>query len=182
MGDPKRQRKKYESPRFPWRTDVLQSELRLIGEYGLRNKHELWRHRTLVSKLREIARSLLGVPGNERTKSEGELLRKLERLGVLSENAVLDNVLDLSIDDILQRRLQTIVLRKGLARTIYQSRQFITHGHIAIGDRRVFSPSYLVLRDEEGLIGYATASPMSNPDHPLRSSIELGAKEPVAKE
>jgi len=182
LGDPKRQRKKYESPRFPWRTDVLQSELRLIGEYGLRNKHELWRHRTLVSKLREIARSLLGVPGNERVKSEGELLRKLGRLGFLSENAVLDNILDLSIEDILQRRLQTIVFRKGLARTIHQSRQLITHGHIAIGDRRVFSPSYLVLRDEEGLIGYATASAMSDPDHPLRSSIESGAKEPVVKE
>jgi len=149
MGDPRKQRKKYETPRFPWRTDTLQAELRLLGEYGLRNKHELWRHRTTLSKYRGIARSLLGMSTGQREVLEKQLLARLSRLGILPETAVLDNVLDLSLEDIMERRLQTLVLRKSMARSIYQARQLITHGHVAIGNKRVFSPSYLVLKDEE---------------------------------
>ena len=132
MGDPKKQRKKYATPRFPWRKDILQEELKLIGQYGLRNKHELWRQETTLSKFRGIARSLIGRTPEEREKMENELLTRLKKLGVLSETAVLDNVLDLAIEDILERRLQTIVFRKGLAKTIHQARQLITHGHISI--------------------------------------------------
>ena len=72
---------------------------------------------------------------------ENELLTHLKKLGILQETAVLDNVLDLTIEDILERRLQTIVFRKGLARTIFQSRQLITHGHVTIDDRRVTIPA-----------------------------------------
>jgi len=181
MGDPKKQKKKYETPRFPWRTDVLQGELRLLGEYGLRNKHELWLHRTMVSKFRSFARSLLGVSPDERMKLEAQLLGKLKHLGVLSEDSVLDNVLDLNIEDVLERRLQTIVFRKGLAKSVSQARQLITHGHISIGDRKVFSPSYLVPRDEEEKVTYAPASPLSSPDHPLRAVIEAEAKQMEAE-
>ncbi len=173
MGDPKRQRKKYETPRFPWRTDVLMSELKLLGQYGLRNKRELWRHKTMLSKFRSIARSLLGKPAEEREKLEKQLLNKLQRLGILHENAVLDDVLDLTVEDILERRLQTLVFRKGLAKSIYQARQLITHGHIAIGKRRVRVPSYLVPKEEENIINYAPTSPLANPEHPLRQ--EAGA-------
>ncbi|RLI35273.1 30S ribosomal protein S4 [Candidatus Bathyarchaeota archaeon] len=176
MGDPKKQKKKYTTPKFPWRSDILQSELKIMGEYGLRNKRELWRHKTMLSRFRGIARSLLGKPAEERVKLESQLLRKLKRYGILSENAVLDDVLDLTVEDILERRLQTLVFRKGLAKTIYQARQLITHGHIAIGDRRVFSPSYLVQVDEEDKITYAPFSPLANPEPPIRFSIELGSK------
>jgi len=183
MGDPKKQRRKYETPRFPWRTDTLQTELNLLGQYGLRNKRELWRHETMLSRLRSIARSLLGMPTDKRRKLEDQLLNRLQRLGILSEKAVLDEVLDLSLEDILERRLQTLVFRKGLAKSIYQARQLITHGHIAVGERRVSSPSYLVLRDEEPKMNYAHASPLSTPNHPLRESISLTAemKTPTAR-
>ncbi|MEM2110988.1 MAG: 30S ribosomal protein S4 [Candidatus Bathyarchaeia archaeon] len=172
MGDPKKQKKKFETPRFPWRTDVLQNELNLLGQYGLRNKKELWHHRTMLSKYRGLARSLLSRPIIERKKMEAEILGKLRRLGILSEDAVLDNVLDMTIEDILERRFQTLVFRKGLAKTPYQSRQLITHGHVAIGDRKIFSPSYLVLKDEEDNIKYASTSPFNNPEHPLKTTIE----------
>ncbi len=172
MGDPKKQRKKYETPRFPWRTDVLQAELKLLGQYGLRNKRELWRHRTMLSKFRGIARSLLGMPAEQRKKPETQLLNKLHRLGILPEKAALDDVLDLSIVDILERRLQTIVFHRGLTKSIHQARQLITHRHIAIGERKVYSPSYMVLRDEEALIAYAPTSPLSNSKHPLRASVQ----------
>jgi len=176
MGDPKKQRKKYETSRFPWRTDVLQAELRLLGQFGLRNKRELWRHKTMLSKFRGIARSLLGMPAEERRKMERQLLARLHRLGILPETAVLDDVLDLTLEEVLERRLQTLVFRRGLAKSVYQARQLITHGHIAIEGKRVSSPSYLVLRDEEAKIAYAPISPLSNPTHPLRESVSPAAE------
>ncbi|HKZ94089.1 MAG TPA: 30S ribosomal protein S4 [Candidatus Bathyarchaeia archaeon] len=171
MGDPRKQRRKYETPRFPWRTDTLQSELRFLGQYGLRNKRELWRHKTTLSRFREIARSLLGMPAEQREKMEKQLLDRLSRLGILPGTAVLDDVLDLALEDILERRLQTMVFSKGLAKSIYQARQLVTHGHIAIDGRRVPSPSYLVLKDDETKLAYAPTSNLTKPDHPVRTSI-----------
>lgn len=182
MGDPKKQRKKYEAPRFPWRQDVLENELRLLGEYGLRNKKELWRHRTMVSKFRSTARSLLSMPTSQREEIEAQLVGRLKHLGILPEGGVLDNILDLAVENFLERRLQTLVLRQGLARTIHQARQLITHGHVAIGDRKVFAPSYLVPKEEEAEIDYASTSPLANTEHPLRESIEIEAARVEANE
>ncbi|MDH5482748.1 MAG: 30S ribosomal protein S4 [Candidatus Bathyarchaeota archaeon] len=173
MGDPKKQRKKYTTPRFPWRTDALREELKLIGQYGLRNKHEIWRHETALSKFRGIARSLIGKTPEERKTMEDELLIRLKKLGVLTETAALDNVLDLTIEDILERRLQTIIFRKGLAKSIHQARQLITHGHIMIENQRVTVPSYIVRREEESKIAYSPRSPLVNANHPLRQTIAV---------
>jgi small subunit ribosomal protein S4 len=178
MGDPKKQRKKFETPRFRWRSDILQEELKLVGQYGLRNKHELWRHKTMLSKTRGIARSLIGKAPEERAKMENELLTRLKKLGILNETAVLDNVLDLSIEDLLERRLQTIVFRKGLARTVFQSRQLITHGHVTIGNRRVTVPGYTVSKEEEPNVIYSPQSALTNETHPLRQALSIVAKEP----
>ena len=180
MGDPKKQRKKYDTPRFPWQIDTLEAELKLLGQYGLRNKREIWRHKTLLSKYRGIGRSLLGMPVEERRKQEKQILDKLHRLGILPDAAALDDVLDLKLEDILGRRLQTLVFQRGLAKSIQQSRQLITHGHIAIEGRRVSSPSYLVLKDEETKIAYTPKSPLTNPDHPLTKSITVPT-EPVSQ-
>jgi len=171
MGDPKKQRKKYDTPRFPWRTDIMQAELKLLGEYGLRNKHELWRQETMLSKFRGTARTLIGETPEERQKMENELLLRLKKLGVLHETAVLDDVLDLTIEDILERRFQTIIYRKGLAKTIQQARQLITHGHTMIENQRITTPGYLVTKPQENQITYTTQSALSNPTHPLRQTI-----------
>jgi small subunit ribosomal protein S4 len=178
MGDPKKQRKKFETPRFRWRSDILQEELKLLGQFGLRNKHELWRHKTMLSKTRGIARSLIGKTPEERVKMENELLTRLKKLGILDETAALDNVLDLSIEDLLERRLQTIVFRKGLARTVFQSRQLITHGHVTIGNRRVTVPSYTVSKEEEEQVMYSPQSALTNEAHPLRQALSIVAKQP----
>jgi small subunit ribosomal protein S4 len=119
------------------------------------------------------------MPAEQRKKLETQLLNKLHRLGILPEKAALDDVLDLSIEDILERRLQTVVFRKGLAKSIHQARQLITHRHIVIGGRKVYSPSYLVLRDEEALIAYAPTSPLSNFNHPLRASVQATQAKPA---
>jgi len=179
LGDPKKQRRKFDTPRFPWQTDALETELKLLGQYGLRNKREIWRHKTLLSKYRGIGRSLLGMSIEERRIQEKQLLDRLHRLGILPDEAALDDVLDLALEDILERRLQTLVFQKGLAKSIQQARQLITHGHIAIQGRRVSTPSYLVLKDEETKITYTPKSPLANPDHPLQSSISAST-EPVS--
>jgi len=178
MGDPKKQRKKFQTPRFAWRKDVLQEELKLLGQYGLRNKHELWRFKTTLSKTRGIARGLIGKPTEERLKMENELLTKLKKRGILQETAVLDNVLDLSIEDLLERRLQTIIFRKGLTRTVFQSRQLITHGHVTIGDRRITIPGYIVSKEEEAKIAYNPQSAIAKETHPLRQGLAVVAKQP----
>lgn len=178
MGDPKKQRKKHETPRFPWRTDVMQEELKLLGQYGLRNKRELWRHKTMLSNFRGTARSLIGKTPEERRRMEEELLTRLKRLGVIDETAVLDDVLDLTIEDVLERRLQTIVFRKGLTKTVHQARQLITHGHITIGDQQVTVPSYFVPKKEEDRITYVAQSPFANVGHPLRQTVHSVAAKP----
>ena len=178
MGDPKKQRKKFETPRFRWRKDILQEELKLLGQFGLRNKHELWRHKTILSKTRGIARSLIGKTPEERRKMENELLVRLKKIGILDETAVLDNVLDLSIENLLERRLQTIVFRKGLTRTIYQARQLITHGHVNVGTRRVTVPGYIVFKEEEKEVMYSLQSALAKEAHPLRQGLTVVAKQP----
>jgi len=126
----------------------------------------------MLSKFRGIARYLIGKTPEERRKMEEELLKRLKKLNIIDEKAVLDNVLDLTIEDILERRLQTVVFRKGLAKSTHQARQLITHGHITIGDQRVTVPSYLVGREEEQ-ITYTPQSSLANPNHPLRQTIAV---------
>jgi len=173
MGDPKRQRKKFETPRYPWSKPQLDAELRLLGEYGLRNKHELRGHYATLSKYRTLARELLGIPVEGRERFEKELLSKLQSYSIVPESANVDNVLDLTVESILNRRLQTIVLQRGLARTPRQARQLITHGHIAIKGRKVTSPSYLVKRLEEQEVGYAASSQFRRDDQNIREMTEL---------
>ncbi len=167
MGDPKRHRKKYVTPRKPWDKVRLEREAQLLIKYGLRNKRELWRFENILRKYRRVARDLLSkvnLPGKEgeiaRAKANA-VINRLIRMGVLEEKATLDDILNLTVEDFLERRLQTIVYRQGLARTIKQARQLITHGHIAVDGRRVTSPSYIVERDEETKIGFYPNSPFA---------------------
>jgi small subunit ribosomal protein S4 len=153
MGDPKKSRKSWERPGHPWIKERLIREMELVGKYGLRNKKELWKAQTLLREFRRRAKALLSLPPELRVVREKELVSKLYRLGLLnSENAAVEDILALDVESVLERRLQTIVFKKGLASSIHHARQLITHGHIAIGIRRVTSPGYLVSRDEENLI------------------------------
>jgi small subunit ribosomal protein S4 len=171
LGDPKKQRKKYDTPRHPWRRDQLDVELRLMGEYGLRNKRELWRYKTMLSQMRGIARSLLAKSGEERERSEREFLMRLRRMGLAAENSTVDDTLDLDIRDLLERRLQTIVHRGGLAASPYQARQMISHGHISVAGRVVTVPGYLVAKSDEERVVYAQESSFAKTDHPARKAL-----------
>ena len=100
---------------------------------------------------------------------------RLHRIGILPEEAELDDVLDMSLEDILERRLQTIVFQRGLAQSIQQARQLIAHGHISIDGRKVSSPSYLVLKDEEEKMAYSAKSPLADPEHPVKKAASIPA-------
>jgi len=104
------------------------------------------------------ARGLLAAPPDVRKERESILLGRLVRLGLLKEGATLDDVLSLKVEDLLERRLQTIVWRRGLAKTIHQSRQLIVHGHVTIGGRVVDRPGYLVSREEEQMVSVKAGS------------------------
>lgn len=162
MGDPKKPRKKWEAPTHPWRRDVLQQELELLGKYGLRNKKELWIAKSILRRFRVRARKLLSLPEGERELLAKPLINRLYHLGLLaSPDSSLSDVLRLTVEDVLERRLQTLVYKRGLANSLFQARQLIVHGHVAIDGRRVRSPGYIVSREEEHGLGLHPSSPLA---------------------
>jgi small subunit ribosomal protein S4 len=155
----KRQKKKYERPKKPWDKARIEEEKKLLEKYGLRRKREIWRAESILRNYRRIARELAARRDKEREKI---LIDKLFKMGILKKKeATLDDVLALTVEDILERRLQTIVHKKGLAKTLKQARQFIVHGHIAVDGRRVRWPSMLVPVSEEDKIGFYEKSSLN---------------------
>jgi len=110
--------------------------------------------------------------GDKQAEKEREqLLRRLGRLGLLPlDGTTLDDVLALDVEAILSRRLQTLTFLKGLAFTPRQARQFIVHGHVSVGGRRVTIPGVLVSRTEENVIAYDERSAISSDLHPVRQT------------
>ena len=152
MGDPKKSRKTFRRPRQIWTTEQLSSELYLIGSYGLRSKSELWKAQTKVADIRNQTRELLALTVEARQVQETKLLNYLHKLGLVKESATLDDVLNLKLEDILERRLQTIIMKKGVSKSPQQSRQLVVHGHVSIGERIINIPGYMVKKDEEPAI------------------------------
>lgn len=179
MGDPKFPRPKWTRPPRPWQADRIKEENELIAEFGLKNKREVWKALSQLRHWRQRARDLQALVRYENPQAEREveeLLQRLGRLGMLPrKGASLDDVLTLQPEAILGRRLQTLVHLRGLAHTAKQARQFIVHGHVAVGDRRVTIPGYLVPVDEEEGIRYHPQSELAHEAHPARPSLETGA-------
>ncbi len=168
-----RQKKKWEGPNHPWKRDRLEFERKLMNYYGLKNKRELWKDATIARKIRKYVRYLNAkkAAGFDISEEESRFKQKLVKYGLLNPEDDLTAALGITVKEILERRLQTIVWRKGLARTIKQARQLIVHGHIIVGDRVITSPGYLVKKEEEDKISYHPYSPLASEDHPLRKVI-----------
>ncbi len=164
MGYPGKNTKQYSSPKRRFEKSRIESERVLAITYGLRNKREIWRATEVLRKHRSGAREVLAMTSSidEAPKTiarREELVTTLQRYGLLGPDAAMDNILSLKVEDVLERRLQTIVYRKGLARSLKQARQLITHGHIAINGQRVSVPSYMVsIAEEAGVMYYATST------------------------
>ena len=176
MSSQKFPRKKYETPLHPWKESRIKIERELIKKYGLKSHKEVWKAKTYLGKRRQQARELLAKVGTTtpQTKKESDqLLLHLTRMGILSIGATLDDVLALEIESVLSRRLQTIVYLKGFSSTPYQARQLISHGHVAVGSRKVTVPSYMVAKDEESQIHYTLQSPLNEVSHPARPKSDM---------
>ncbi len=182
MGKPKFSRKKYETPSHPWQGDRIKEENELIKKYGLKNKREIWKAQTTLKGYRSQARTLSAkISSDPQAKKESDqLLMRLTRINILPAKSTLDDVLALETESILSRRLQTLTYLKGLASTPTQARQLISHGHIAIGGRKVDVPGYMVTKDEESEISYTTKSPMNDTMHPARPRADFKSA-PVKK-
>jgi small subunit ribosomal protein S4 len=159
MGDPKRLRKKFQTPSHPFQKARIEEENRIRESYGLKTKTEIWKAQSKVRRYRAIARGLQGDRSAHRAKKVEELITKLAALGLVRAGAGLDDVLGLKVTDMLERRLQTLVYKKGLALSPKQARQFITHGLIAISGRRVNVPGYTVETGEQEKIAFYGQAP-----------------------
>jgi small subunit ribosomal protein S4 len=177
MGHPRKARKKYDTPSHPWNADRIKQENKLVQKYGLKNKKEVWKAETMVKNYRRDARELLGMSSEHNAQERQQLLGHLTRYSILPESAKLEDVLNLTVEDVLRRRLQTVVHRKGLAYTAKEARVFVVHGHIAMNNKKIDSPSYLVKRGEEEQIGYYPGSPVIKLKIPENPKKEKPKKE-----
>jgi small subunit ribosomal protein S9e len=154
-------KKTSKTPRKPFDKERLAAELHLVGRYGLRNKREVWRVQLTLAKLRKAARELLTLDERDpRRLFEGDaLIRRISKLGLLKEGQrKLDYVLGLTVDQFLERRLQTVVVAKGHAKSVHHSRVLIRQRHIAVGKQMVNIPSFMVSTSSDKYIKYASSS------------------------
>ncbi len=154
VGHPRRNKKKYERPRRPWVLQRIKEERELAEKYGLKNKREIWKALSMIKKYRREVRNILAEiagmkPSAHTIRKKEEILASLKRRGMLDKTGKLEDVLALDVEHLLERRLQTQVYKKGLANSLKHARQLIVHGHIAVNNRRITIPSYIVSVDEE---------------------------------
>jgi|ETN01SMinimDraft_1059929.scaffolds.fasta_scaffold45659_3 small subunit ribosomal protein S4 len=144
MGLARKTRRKYDTPNHPWQAERIDEEKKLIEEYGLTNKKQIWKMSSLLRNFRKQARDIIGLRSERKEASIKILISKLTRLGLLNKDSTTGDVLNLSLRDILERRLQTVVYKMGLANSVKQARQFILHRKVVVNEKVISSPSYLI--------------------------------------
>lgn len=150
MGHPRKHRAKWSRPLKPFDKDRIASEKKVLQQFGLRRKHELWRAEDIVRDFRRRARELLAT---QNPKLQEELFARLRRMGF--NISTLDDVLALKTEDVLGRRLQTVLVKRGLAGSPKQARQMIVHRHVLVDGQVVHWPSALVPAELEDKVDIA---------------------------
>ncbi len=149
MGDPKKQRKKFSKPSHPWQRERIAEEKDILKQYGLKRKNEIWKAVSMLKKFLHRAKTIIGERTEQSYLEKKQLLDRLSSMGLLKKDSKIEDVLNLKLKDFLDRRLQTLVCRKQLSKTMMQAREFIVHEHISVGDKKITTPSYLVSVQEE---------------------------------
>jgi len=144
-----RRKKAFSKPKKPWQATRIKEENELLKEYGLKTKTEIWRVNQMLSNWRELAKRITGLSGEKKEQEAKILLTKLQKYGIVSADADIDDILALSLRAILEKRLQTVVYKKGMSLTAKQARQFIVHNKVTVNKEKVNSPSYLVKSTDE---------------------------------
>ena len=178
MGEPKFSRPRTQTPTHPWKQARIDEEHDLKERYGLKKvggMREIWREKSALRRHRNQAMKLIGrVDSTEGhyAKEKGQLLNSLTKKGLLQTGADVGDVLEINVEHMLSRRLQSVVYYKGLAPSMRAARNLIVHGHICIGDQRMTVPGYHVLKEEEDSLQYSENSPFIDPEHPFRKELE----------
>ena len=169
MGDPKRSRKKFSRPKAKWNKERIDIEKDMLRKYGLRRKKEIWKTEAIVRDIKRRARVLLA---EENDAEEKALIGKVTKFGFnMKENLTIDDLLELAVESVLERRLQTIVYKAGLANTYKQARQFIVHGHISVNGRKSTSPCRLITVEDGDKIVFKENSKLNG------SFVKAGEKD-----
>ena len=178
MGQPKFSRPKTQTPTHPWKAERIEEEHALKDQYGLKRvggMKEIWRERSALRRHRQLAMKLIGrvdtSEGHFKREKE-EFLGSMQRKGLISEDADLDDVLQISVENMLDRRLQSQVYYKGFAPSMRAARNMIVHGHIVLGSQKMNVPGYHVLRNEEAEIAYHPSSNFNDPNHVIRQEMD----------
>ncbi|MBR9680091.1 MAG: 30S ribosomal protein S4 [Candidatus Altiarchaeota archaeon] len=164
-------RRTYDRPFKRWDAGRIKEEKVILSTYGLKNKKEVWKAKSTIRSLRQRARQLF-----TSDKGKDELFKRVKQSGFITGDFGVDDVLGLNVESVLERRLQTLVYRKGYAKTVGQARQLITHGHIFIDDRVVTIPGYMVNTNEDSRIIYNPNSPIAREDHPIKQAEKPESK------
>ena len=178
MGHPKFARPKYDTPAHPWKKARIEEEHALKEQFGLKKiggMKEIWKAKSKLRRWRQNAMKLIGrVDTSEGhfSREKDDLVESLHRRGLLGDGATLDDILQISVEHVLSRRLQSQVYYRGLASSMRQARQLVIHGHIGLGDQKMTVPSYIITRDDENTLTYHHTSPLMDDSHPIRKEIE----------
>jgi len=182
MGDPKRLRRKWKRPRKIFNTARIVADKELKKNYGFRRKKEIWRLDYTFKHLMRRARKILATKDK---KAEDILMNKLIKMGLITKKVPIEEVLNLNFEDLCERRLQTILFKKGLANTLKQARQFISHKKVIVGEKMVNQPNYIVLKNEEDKIKLKEKIKKPKPVEEVKTEegvSEVSEKEPETNE
>jgi len=146
MGDIKRKRKLFSRPKKLFDRTRMDEENVLVKRYGLKNKREIWKAKTAVSKLRRRAKTLIGKEQEE----QQVFFDKLIKMGLVVRDV--SDVLALTEENLFERRLQTVLFKKKMANTVKAARQLIVHKNVLVDGNVVNVPSFIVTSDLEGKI------------------------------
>lgn len=171
--------KQYETPSEGWNQDRINEEDQLMEEYGLKNKKEIYKAQSELRALRREARKLAS---SEDEKEMKELIGKANRLGLVRDDAGLEEILTLNATDILDRRLQTAVNRKGYSDTAMEARQLVTHGHVYIDGQKVTIPGYMLTQEEEKEIEVILPEPSEESEEESEEVEEENSEEETEAE
>lgn len=158
MGDIKRKRKLFSRPKKLYDRERMDAENILVKRYGLKNKREIWKAKTAVSTLRRRAKGLIG----KDTEEQQSFFDKLAKMGIVVRDV--SDVLALTEESLFERRLQTIVFKKGMANTPKQARQLIVHKNVLVDGKVVNIPSFIVTKDLEDKIALKERKVKAKPE------------------
>ena len=178
MGHPKFARPKYDTPTHPWKKTRIEEEHALKEQFGLKKiggMKEIWKAKSKLRRWRQNAMKLIGrvdTSTGHFSREKTDLVESLYRRGLLGDGASLDDILQIDVELVLSRRLQSQVYYRGLASSMRQARQLVIHGHIGLGEQKMTVPSYIISRDDENILNYHHTSPLMDATHPIRVDIE----------